>query len=645
MDHPEKKQLNVLIVEDSTDDMMLLLATLRKAGIDVRFEQVEDAIRFESALARTKWDVIISDFNMPNFTGRDALALLRKHDADLPFLLVSGTIGEERAVEAVKAGANDYVMKENLTRLPSVIVREVREAKHRRQRREAEATAMRLLRAIQQANEGIAIITPSWTLEYANQAFSDITGISANTNGRVRDHVIGEDIDRNRSVDDAIRSLMTWSGRYEIVRPDKSDYVLDLKLNPVANSTGDLTSIVVIARDVSIEERREAQLNQAQRLEALGTLAGGIAHDFNNILTAMVGYTEMAIADIDDNGVQSDLQKVLRAGDRAKRLIRQILTISRRQNEEWVKLYPQMAVNEAIDFLRASLPATIDLRAYVSNACPMISADPTHLNQIVMNLCTNAAHALGPKGGLIEVDLEPVTLDGSETQTLISRGPEVYARLRVRDYGHGMDRETMARIFDPFFTTKELGEGTGLGLATVHSIVTSLGGVITVDSEVGKGTVFEIYVPTCETKETTTEHTDSTPSQGCERILVVDDEEMILELLSRTLSRLNYHVTIANSGKDALQIFEQDPDQFDLVLTDLTMPKMTGDELARRIHAVRPTMPIILGTGDVGSRGAATSRTDFDACVAKPYDANGISQVIRLVLNERERESQSAPAR
>ncbi|MCC6797006.1 MAG: response regulator [Candidatus Hydrogenedentes bacterium] len=644
MEHHDEKQLNVLIVEDSTDDLMLLLATLRKAGIDIRFEQVEDALRFESALARSHWDVVISDFNLPNFTGMEALELLRKHDADLPFLLVSGTIGEERAVEAVKAGANDYVMKENLTRLPSVIEREVREARHRRKRREAEATAMRLLRAIQQANEGIAIITPSWTLEYANQAFANITGISANANGRVRSHVVGEDVDRNRTIDDAIRSLTTWSGRYETVRPDGSDYVLDLKLNPIGNGTGDLTSIVVIARDVSIEERREAQLNQAQRLEALGTLAGGIAHDFNNILTAMVGYTEMAIADVEDDGVQSDLQKVLRAGDRAKRLIRQILTISRRQSEDWVNLYPQMAVNEAIEFLRASLPATIDLRAYVSNACPMISADPTHLNQIVMNLCTNAAHAMGAKGGLIEIELEPVMLNGTETQALISRGPEVYVRLRVRDHGHGMDRETMARIFDPFFTTKELGEGTGLGLATVHSIVTSLGGVITVDSETGKGTVFEVYIPTCETKETEAKPDAAAPSGGLEHILVVDDEQMISELLSRTLTRLKYRVTTAHSAQDALQLIQEDPDQFDLVLTDLTMPKMTGDELARAIRGIRPTIPIILGTGDLGSRGA-TSRTDFDVCVTKPYNISALSQVIRMALNSRDHNSKGIEVR
>ncbi|MCF8055322.1 MAG: response regulator [Desulfocapsa sp.] len=341
-------------------------------------------------------------------------------------------------------------------------------------------------------------------------------------------------------------------------------------------------------------KKRTTELHQSQKLEAIGTLAGGIAHDFNNILSAILGYTEMAKGALPaDSQPAKDLGKVITAGNRAAELVKQLLTFSRQGEQELQPVRIQYVIQETLKLLHASIPTTIEIREDIDYSCAPILADSTRIHQILLNLCTNAKSAMLGKGGILSVSLSEV--ESPETELGVKDG--TYLILRVGDTGHGMDRDTMAKIFDPFFTTKARGEGTGLGLAVVHGIVTKLGGQITVSSKPGKGSIFQLYFPVVGIEESVKEK-DSTPVVGGkERILVVDDEAELAEMIQRMLTELGYNVTSFANSAEALQEFTRDTEAYDLVISDMTMPVLTGTELARKILSAKPGIPIILCTG------------------------------------------------
>ncbi len=336
-------------------------------------------------------------------------------------------------------------------------------------------------------------------------------------------------------------------------------------------------------------------------MEAIGTLAGGIAHDFNNILAAIIGYTEMSLCNnVTKKQILGNLEHVLNAGLRAKDLIKQILTFSRQSDQELKPIQIQFLLKEAVKMLRASLPATIRIRQNIRAGAATILADPTQIHQVVMNLATNAAHAMHEKGGTLGIDLEEFTFDVRNAAAIHSDlQAGRYLKLTVGDTGHGIEPAVLHRIFDPFFTTKEPGEGTGMGLAVVHGIVKSHGGVITVESEPREGTTFEIYFPVLESgaARTVSDATMRDVGKGKGRVLFVDDEEALVLLSGQLLSRLGYDVVTRTSSLEALEAFRANPERFDLVITDQTMPQMTGIELAQEMLQIRPDIPIILCTG------------------------------------------------
>ena len=416
--------------------------------------------------------------------------------------------------------------------------------------------------------------------------------------------------------------------------------IVNVQAERIIDINGRVIGAIQTAQDITDRTRLEVQFRQAQKMEAIGTLAGGIAHDFNNILSAVLGYTEMALEEpkINDR-LRRCLDQVYTAGERARDLVKQILVFSRQSDERPRPLRVSPIIKEVLKLLRASLPTTIKIRQDIHSEPDAVLADPTQIHQIMMNLCTNAAYAMRERQGELKVSLVPVNLEQSD-DLIIHHDlfPGRYLRLTVGDTGAGIDNETIGRIFDPFFTTKKPGEGTGLGLSVVHGIVKSYGGTITVQSEVGKGTDFNVYLPLLTEVEDKQEAKVEAPIPGGkERILFVDDEAALVQLATSTLSGLGYDVTGRTSSLEALELFQARPDRFDLVITDMTMPNMTGSELAQQLMRIRPDIPVILCTGFSEAMTQERAKAlGLKELIMKPIIKKQIAEAIRRSLDKKD---------
>ena len=471
-----------------------------------------------------------------------------------------------------------------------------------KERQQAEEERIRLATAIEQAAESVVITDRDGTIQYVNPAFESIAGYA-------RQEAVGQNPRALKSgkhrkefyVDlwNTIASGKVWRGHFINKKKNGTLYEEEATISPVKNTSGEIINFVAVKRDVTEEMKLEDKLRQAQKMEAIGTLAGGIAHDFNNILSAIIGYTELEEYELPEGSkTQEKLREVLKAGRRAKDLVKQILTFSRQGDQERRPLQISHIVKEALKLLRASLPTTIEIRRNIEPDTGIIEADPTQIHQVLMNLCTNAAHAMNKKGGVLEVGIRNVEVENEGIGLEYPHvPPDHYVMLTIRDTGHGMSAGIVERIFDPYFTTKEKGEGTGLGLAVVHGIVKSYGGAITVYSEIGKGSTFNIYLPANEKKVEEEKETGDTIPTGHQRILFVDDEPSLVDIGRKMLGHLGHEVTVRTSSMEALEAFRNNPEKFDLVISDKTMPQMTGFDLAREIKQIRPDIPIILCTG------------------------------------------------
>ncbi|MFZ5569251.1 MAG: cache domain-containing protein [Thermodesulfobacteriota bacterium] len=507
------------------------------------------------------------------------------------------------------------------------------------ERKRMEQERGRLEAVVEQAAELIIITDENGIILYVNPAFEKATGYQ-------RPEVIGKNPRFLKSGKHArefyenlwseISSGRVWKGHLINRKKDGSIFEEEATITPIKDQSGRIINYVGIKRDVTKEIQLERQLLQTQKMEAIGTLAGGIAHDFNNILSAIIGYTEIALQDVTENpAISGYLQKVLQAGNRARDLVQQILTFSRQSEMEIRPVKIRIVVKEALKLLRASLPATIELKQDLSTDTAVL-ADPTQIHQIVMNLCTNAAHAMRQQGGVLTVRLTDMAVDAASAIDLGDLTAGFFVKLSVGDTGHGIPPEIADRIFDPFFTTKSKNEGTGMGLSVVHGIVNRLGGTIRVESQPGSGTWFDIWIPGIETQAAEIATVISSLPRGNERILLIDDEEFQADIGKNLLERLGYRVVVRMSSIEALELFRSKPDEFDLVFTDMTMPQMTGDQLAQRMIAIRPDIPIILCTGYSENMSEERAKNiGIKGFAFKPVVLEKMAGMIREVLDGR----------
>ena len=422
----------------------------------------------------------------------------------------------------------------------------------------------------------------------------------------------------------------------DIVTKTGQRRTLEVSTQRIARA-GSPVGVQGIARDITERTRLEVQLRQAQKMEALGTLAGGIAHDFNNILTAILGYAELALSNIPaESPTWHHLQAVRQAGQRAAALVQQILTFSRRTEQERTPTQLQLLIQETLQFLRATLPTTIALQQDLDHGVGPVLADASQIHQVLLNLCTNAAYAMRETGGELHVRLEAIRLPTEDVFPPPGLGAGPYVRLTVRDTGHGMPPEIRERIFEPFFTTKGPADGTGMGLSVVHGIIASHGGAITVESTPRHGTTVRVYLPQSTQLPVARARPEVPVPQGRECILFVDDEEALANLGHALLTALGYEVVALTSSIEALAVFQASPDHFDLVITDHTMPQLTGEALAQALRCIRPYLPIILCTGFSETMTAEKAQAlGIDAFCLKPFVLQDLGHTIRRVLRQR----------
>ncbi len=498
----------------------------------------------------------------------------------------------------------------------------------------------RLLAAVvEQVAESVIITDLQGNIEYVNPAFEKITGYSYDeVNGKNPRFLNSGKLQKYhyQALWQEISSGKVWRGKLINRKKDGTLFEEESTITPVRNNAGEIKHYVAVKRDITKQVLQERQIRQSQKMQAIGTLAGGVAHDFNNILTAILGFAELSLLRAgSDTLLSSNLQEIIRAADRAAKLIDQILTFSRQTEKHVASLQVSMIVKEVLKLLRASLPANIDLIADIETRA-MVRADPTQIHQVIMNLCTNAYQALANDTGWIRVSLDSVDVDARKGVELGNLSGGRYVRLRVEDNGRGIAPEYINRIFEPYFTTRKKDEGTGLGLSVVHGIVNDHGGAVTVESEPGRGSCFSVYLPEVDAAVVEQEVRETNIRTGEGRILVVDDEQQIVDYEVQVLEQAGYVTYGHTSSLQALEAFNELHGSLDLVITDMAMPDMTGLQLYDRIKRIEPDMPVLLCTGYSEHVTAESSREmGINGYLAKPFTAEQLAHEVKRVLDEK----------
>lgn len=498
----------------------------------------------------------------------------------------------------------------------------------------------RLAAVVEQANETVVLTDPQGNIEYVNPAFEQLSGYSFRESLGKNPKMLKSGRQNEELYKNLWRTILSgqaWSGTLINKCKDGSLYDEEAIVFPIKNDAGQIIHFCKIARDVSKERQLEEQLRRSQKLETIGTLAGGIAHDFNNILTPILGYADMALLNLKEaDPLYHDLQQVLKAAHRAKDLVAQILLFAKQSEKEREPLALQPLIKEALKLLRPSIPATVQIQKLIDPTCEKVLADASQIHQVVVNLCTNAWQSMEEKGGTLTIELKQAGVDAAFAGLHPHLEEGEYAILTIADSGCGMDETTLEHIFDPFFTTKAVDKGTGLGLSVVHGIVRSHKGDVFVESEPGKGSAFHMYLPVYKAGEKKAEDRQIEITGGQESVLLVDDDELVANLSKTMLERLGYKVDLFKSGIEGLKAFRARPEKYDLLISDLTMPNMTGLDLAGQLQKIRPGFPMMIMTGYGESLNEDTRRTyGIKQVIGKPMEMTKLAAAVRQVLDKK----------
>lgn len=611
------ERLRLLLVEDSEDDALLLKRELEKGGFAPEIRRVETAEAYRQALDGGEWDLVIGDYVLPAFSGHEALKILRGRDPDLPFIIVSGVVGEEVAVETMKAGANDYLLKHNLTRLAPAVRRELQERKLRLEHRlseqalrESEARFRGIFENSSDAVFLIGVHDEGFTYDDLNPEAERFLNLrKAEVRDRYLRDLLPEPLcayflGRCREAIQAGRSI-TYD---ESVVLPSGPSTFSTSLVPIKDAQGKVVRIAGVCRDMTESRRADERLREAQKLESLGLLAGGIAHDFNNLLTALLG--NLGLAREKPEGCVLYLERMQATVLRASDLTRQLLAYSGRGRFVVMAHDLNLVVQDITQLLGVTIPKTVRLVFRLGTELPPIEADTAQLQQVLVNLVANAADAVGDQEGRITIATRLRFVDEADIASRFAGqnlSPGEHVVLEVSDTGCGMPAEVRDRIFDPFFTTKD--KGRGLGLSAMLGILRGHRAGLTLQTEEGKGSTFQIYFPAAKaSQESAAPQAEGKSLKAGGLILLAEDEPDVLEATADLLRRFGFEVEATIDGMEALAAFEARPDTFRLALLDLTMPRMGGRDAAARIQALRPDLPILLTSGYAESEAMAGMR-------------------------------------
>lgn len=640
-----KTPLRALIIEDNPRDAELTVAALQQAGYSLSFDVVDSPEGLLEVLGGEGYDVVLSDHNLRTWNGTDALKLVRDDGKDMPFIVVTGSIGDEAAVDYIKRGATDYVLKDRLARLALAVERALEERALRKVHLKGQES-LRLSEARLREAQRIAHLGDwDWDLATNQQIWSDelfrMLGFEPQsfqpTVETLKNMLHPDDLARVReAVKESLQGGRLYSAEFRIKRPNGEIRHIHSQGEIQRTPEGQPARMVGTALDNTEQKRLEQQFFHAQKLEAVGRLAGGVAHDFNNLLTVINGYCHLLLEGLDPRSPFRDsVVEILNAGVRAASLTRQLLTFSRRQIVAPQIIDLNVVVSDIEKMLRRLIGEDIVLATVKCPGLGKIKADSGQIEQILTNLAVNARDAM-PKGGRLTLETANVELDETYARKHHGTKSGSFVMVAVSDTGHGMDQKTQSQMFEPFFTTKEEGKGTGLGLATVYGIVQQCGGHIWVYSELGHGTVFKIYLPRIagadEASEKESRQSLAAPV-GTETILVVEDQDVVRELVCKILKSKGYAVLKSGRGEEALELARNHTGPLHLLVTDLVMPQMGGREVAHNLSTFHPETKVLYMSGYTDDSAVKHGFLELSMnYIQKPFTPEGLARRLREVL-------------
>jgi two-component system, cell cycle sensor histidine kinase and response regulator CckA len=613
--------LSILIVEDSEDDLLLLLRELRRGGYALDYLRVETAAEMQAALDRQSWDIVIADYSLPTFSAPEALKLSQQHRHDLPFIIVSGTIGEETAVAA---------MRESQERQQRLWAEQALRESEERFRQLAENITESVFWMADLKAQQFLYVSPAYERIWGNSCeglYADfqawIESVHPDNRLVVQNNLLGKSLHGN------------CDEEYRIIRPDGSLRWIRDRSFPICDHQGIPYRAVGFAEDITVRKSTEAILRRTERLESLGTLASGIAHDLNNVLTPIIGIVQLLplkLTNLDDQSKKL-LQVLDQSAHRGADLVKQILSFSSGVEGKSVSTQVSRLLLEIQKIVQQTFPKNIEFSIVLPTNLWLIAADETLLHQVFMNLCVNARDAM-PNGGKLSIVAENVVIDENYAQMNLDAHTGNYVAITVVDNGTGIPAHVLEHIFDPFFTTKDIGKGTGLGLSTVMGIIKNHQGFIDVYSELEQGTSFKVFLPATEVVETTTVNRPEPLLGSGELILIVDDEVAVQEITQATLEAHGYQTITANDGIEAIALYAERKQEISVILLDMMMPLLDSTTIIRTLRKLNPQVQIIamsgLATTELVNK---TMSEGVQAFLAKPFTAPDLLNNLSLLIN------------